>query len=214
MVAYLRSSAVLAFTLVGALFLVSCGDDDPVDPDPDPTTGTVQVTVNSGGSGVAGVTVNRYATGSGTIAQTATTGADGSATFADVPEGAWDVGIEVPEDFVLDAGEEARKSVTVVAGGTATASFAVVDTFEGETVDATPSLTFDPDALTISAGTSVRWVNTANETHNVTPDGNAEWTAASLNSNGATFTHTFDTPGTFDYECTLHAGMTGTITVN
>jgi plastocyanin len=35
-----------------------------------------------------------------------------------------------------------------------------------------------------------------------------------LARNGGTYSHTFNTPGTYDYLCTLHSNMTGTITVN
>ncbi len=52
--------------------------------------------------------------------------------------------------------------------------------------------------------------------HTVTPQGHTEWSAANLSSNGSTFVHTFDTPGTYAYYCQPHLGqgMTGTVTVN
>ena len=64
--------------------------------------------------------------------------------------------------------------------------------------------------LEIAVGTSVTWTNTE-EPHTVTArDG-------SFNSDripqGGSFTHTFDTAGTFDYFCQVHPAMEGTVVV-
>jgi plastocyanin len=78
------------------------------------------------------------------------------------------------------------------------------------------SETFAPSTLTISAGTTVRWVNTRNTRHDVTPNNTAQagvWTAFVLDTNGEARSYTFNTAGTFSYRCTLHSGMNGTITV-
>ncbi len=88
--------------------------------------------------------------------------------------------------------------------------------FQGETVDAEDSFVFSPSALTISAGTAVRWMNVGTMLHTVTPDNPSDWTAASLDDQGDIFVHTFNDPGTYEYYCEPHLGqgMTGTITVN
>jgi plastocyanin len=78
---------------------------------------------------------------------------------------------------------------------------------------------FNPTPLTINAGDTVRWTNNGSFPHTTTsgtgcsPDGN--WDSASL-STGQTFSHTFNTAGTFPYYCTFHcgSGMVGEITVN
>lgn len=70
---------------------------------------------------------------------------------------------------------------------------------------------FSPSTRMVPVGTTVtfRWVAGA-FTHNVTfADGPASASQAS-----GTFTRTFNAAGNFPYQCTLHAGMTGTITVN
>lgn len=70
---------------------------------------------------------------------------------------------------------------------------------------------FSPASLTIQVGDTVEWRNAAGGmSHNVTAnDGSfASTTAASF-----TFSYTFNTAGTVGYNCTLHPGMTGTITV-
>ena len=76
---------------------------------------------------------------------------------------------------------------------------------------------FTPNALTVAAGTTVRWVWAVGAAgHNITPVGGAEppATASALNSYPFTYQHTFNTPGTYNYQCTQHpATMQGTITV-
>jgi plastocyanin len=180
------------------------------------TTGSLTVTVTAAGAPRSGVTVQHYASGGTTPVATQTTDGSGRTTFANVEAGSRDVQIVVPTGFALDAGEVDRKSATVTAGATASVTFSLVDQFSGETIEATDGLTFSRPNLTISAGTAVRWVNTGTMLHTVTPDGHTEWTSANLASNGATFTHTFNTPGTYEYYCQPHqgSGMTGTVTVN
>lgn len=82
-------------------------------------------------------------------------------------------------------------------------------------INLTSSLTFSPDDVTISPGTTVRWVNQADIAHTVTPDGHSEWTRWTTTTSGESFEHTFDTEGTFEYFCEPHLddGMTGVIRV-
>lgn len=191
------------------------GDNGGTDPE---TTGTVQVTVTADGSAKSNVLVQLFTPSASTSTAAVNTNSSGVATFSSVEEGAWELEVTTPGGFDLADGEEQRKSVTVVAGQTATRSFALVDNFEGTTVEATANLTFSPSTVTISSGTAVRWINVTpgSVLHTVTPDGHTEWSAANLSSEGTTFVHTFDTPGTYAYFCEPHVGqgMTGTITVN
>jgi plastocyanin len=216
MASFSRSTLVFGTGLLVALLVQACGGDDPPPIVPPVTTGTLRVTVTADGAPRQGVTVSRYATGGATAVGTTTTGTDGVATFSDVEAGSWDAGITVPTGFNLAAAETDRKATTVVAGQTANLTFALVDAFMGETINATDALAFSRPSVTISAGTAVRWVNTGAMLHTVTPDGHSEWTAANLATTGASFTHTFNTPGTYEYYCEPHvgSGMTGTITVN
>lgn len=73
---------------------------------------------------------------------------------------------------------------------------------------------YDPNPLIISlaAQTSVRWGNADGTTHTVTADGGA-FNSGNIGS-GKTFSHTFAATGTFDYHCTIHPTMVGTIIVN
>lgn len=67
---------------------------------------------------------------------------------------------------------------------------------------------FGPAVLEVASGTTVTWVWQGHAPHDVVGDG----FASEIQDSGE-FTHTFDTPGTYDYVCTLHPGMTGTVTV-
>jgi plastocyanin len=67
---------------------------------------------------------------------------------------------------------------------------------------------FEPANLEISAGDTVTWAWEGRSAHDVVGDG---FDSGVLTE--GTFTHTFDEPGTYEYECTLHAGMTGQVTV-
>jgi plastocyanin len=96
------------------------------------------------------------------------------------------------------------------------------------TVSMTDALKFEPATVTVARGGTVTWTNSTATMHTVTddpskaankadaalPSGAQPWDSGTLNP-GQTFSHTFDTPGTYKYFCTPHeaAGMVGTITV-
>lgn len=216
MIPFLRKSVQACGIVLLGVLITSCGGDNGGGTTDPPTTGTLTVTVTSDGAPVQNVTVHQFAPGATTPTASRATGSNGVATFSNVEAGTWEVEVVVAGSYELDPGENERKSVTVTAGATGNATFSLVDVFEGETVEARSDLTFSQPNLTISAGTAVRWVNVSQVLHTVTPDGHSEWSSADLGSNGSTFTHTFDTPGTYEYFCQPHVGdgMTGTVTVN
>ena len=94
---------------------------------------------------------------------------------------------------------------------------------------------FDPKTVTVSAGTTVRWVNDSEVGHTVTAYGDRIPTEAAYFASGGfeseraarndvsggllatdeTYEHTFDITGTYEYVCIPHesSGMTGTVTV-
>ncbi|MEU5048917.1 plastocyanin/azurin family copper-binding protein [Streptomyces sp. NPDC021096] len=76
-------------------------------------------------------------------------------------------------------------------------------------IEGSPAV-FVPPTVTIHPGDSVRWINNANGTHTTTSD-TGVWDAR-LNP-GQSFTRTFPTAGVFRYHCTIHPGMTGSVTV-
>jgi plastocyanin len=75
---------------------------------------------------------------------------------------------------------------------------------------------FSPSSKTISAGTTIKWINKDNVIHTVTsgvpgtPSGT--FNSGSFGQNGE-FSYKFDQVGTFKYFCNIHQSMTGTITV-
>ncbi len=73
---------------------------------------------------------------------------------------------------------------------------------------------FTPRDLTINAGDTVVWTQHDAIQHTTTSDAVPRLWDSGLLSAGQTFSHTFDTVGTFPYHCTPHAGtMKATITV-
>jgi plastocyanin len=66
--------------------------------------------------------------------------------------------------------------------------------------------------VTVKAGDKVTWTNKDSVGHDVTGDNFKSGDSGGL-QNGDTFSHTFDKKGKFDYVCTVHPGMTGSVTV-
>jgi plastocyanin len=78
------------------------------------------------------------------------------------------------------------------------------------------NIQFSPKALTVAKGTTVTWTNDDNVNHDVTKAGGPGPNFSSGQGNlaqGATYKQTLSAPGTIQYKCTVHPGMTGTITV-
>jgi plastocyanin len=74
------------------------------------------------------------------------------------------------------------------------------------------SIQFAPKATTVKVGQKVKWVNEDSTDHNVTADSGADFKSKDFGK-GASFEFTADKAGTVKYECTIHPGMTGTLTV-
>ncbi len=73
---------------------------------------------------------------------------------------------------------------------------------------------FAPSAVTIPTGASVTWtIGTDPEQHTVTPTDDSAFAGSGQLFTGDTFNVRFETAGAFDYLCTLHPFMTGTVTV-
>ncbi|HET8732203.1 MAG TPA: cupredoxin domain-containing protein [Anaeromyxobacteraceae bacterium] len=70
---------------------------------------------------------------------------------------------------------------------------------------------YEPRVITVSAGTTLRWVNEDEDPHTVTADGGA-FASRGIDVHEA-FTFTFSTPGTYRYHCALHPDMTARVVV-
>ena len=177
-----------------------------------PTEGQIRVRVQDGVEPIEDVTVHLYASGGSTPLESGTTGPEGFALFADLTPATYDIEIELPDDHTLAPGDSIRKSRTVTAGVTTEATFAVDAPLPTLVVVTAAATSFGPDDVTIATGGTVRWVWQSNP-HTVTPAGHTEWTEATLDGPGDVFEHVFDTPGTYQYLCEVHAGMTGVVRV-
>ena len=76
---------------------------------------------------------------------------------------------------------------------------------------------FSPATVSITVGSTVRWINDLAIAHTITPDNTAQagvWQTQNIAATAnAQFSHPFVTAGTFNYQCTIHPGMTGRVTV-
>ena len=73
---------------------------------------------------------------------------------------------------------------------------------------------FTPQTLTVPAGAEVTWTNDDSTAHDVTSTDGPGIDAATTDlfasgtlGQGDSFSYTFSEPGTYDYECTIHASM-------
>ena len=82
----------------------------------------------------------------------------------------------------------------------------------GATEVSMEGIKFDPAEVTVKTGDSVTWVNNDTVGHDVTGDDFKSGEPGAM-ENGDTFEQAFDTAGTFDYVCTVHPGMKGTVSV-
>src|SRR5689334_8467544 len=70
---------------------------------------------------------------------------------------------------------------------------------------------FSPSTIKVKSGATVVWTNEDSIEHDVTFDGGAI-SSTTLQHND-TFSHTFTTPGTYHYICSIHPFMHGTVIV-
>ncbi|HVY59888.1 MAG TPA: cupredoxin family copper-binding protein [Xanthobacteraceae bacterium] len=94
------------------------------------------------------------------------------------------------------------------------AAVAVVSTGSARAADPTVKIdnfTFEPQTVTVKAGTTVSWRNDDDIPHTVTSATRA-FKSKALDT-GDTFAFTFTTPGTYEYFCSLHPHMKATIVV-
>ena len=73
---------------------------------------------------------------------------------------------------------------------------------------------YSPAAITVKKGTKVTWTNKDSTRHNVSPDNEtADFKASELLAQGASYSVTFNTVGTFAYHCTPHPYMKASVIV-
>ena len=91
-------------------------------------------------------------------------------------------------------------SVTVTGGSSPTTHYIDIQ-----------NMAYSPASITINVGDTIVWENKDSGAHTVTAnDGSFD---SGYMGSGATFSFTFTSPGTFDYDCAYHSSMTGTVIV-
>lgn len=82
---------------------------------------------------------------------------------------------------------------------------------QGGTAVSITNFKFNPATLTVPVGATVTWTNQDEEPHSVAgKDGSFH--SPGMDTHG-TYSFTFTTPGSYDYICSIHPFMTGTVVV-
>lgn len=96
-------------------------------------------------------------------------------------------------------------------GGRSTASQTPVVSEEQAVSVEIRDYAYSPNDLTVRPGTKVTWTNRDAAPHDATAD-DKSWKTDIL-ADGDVGSMTLDTPGTYQYHCSIHPYMKGTITV-
>ncbi len=167
----------------------------------------IRILVTRGGSPEAGVGVAWTATGTGALL----TPASGTTDATGIASTVWTLGQELGAQTVQAAvagaaGSPVAFAATATGPGGGPASATVVLRSSGGN-------RFDPSAVTIGIGGTVTWV-WGDGVHDVTSSGSPSFTSSGpANGPPRSYPVTFNAAGVYDYECTVHSGMTGRVTV-
>jgi plastocyanin len=100
----------------------------------------------------------------------------------------------------------------VLAAALAAASLTPVRAYAEDVTVKIDNFTFEPQQLTVKAGTTVTWINEDDIPHTVVASART-FKSKALDTDDK-FSFTFTTPGSFEYFCGLHPHMKATITVS
>ena len=103
-------------------------------------------------------------------------------------------------------------AMTTTTTTTASVAGPTVSILSGSAADM-GSMFYSPTTITVVIGVNntITWANNDNAPHTVTAN-DGSFNSGNLNA-GQSWTHTFDTPGTFPYYCSYHPWMKGTVIV-
>jgi amicyanin len=82
---------------------------------------------------------------------------------------------------------------------------------QGGTAVSISDFKFNPATLTVPVGTTVTWTNQDEEPHTLAAK-DGSFHSPGIDTHG-TYSFTFTTPGSYDYICSIHPFMTGTVVV-
>lgn len=110
--------------------------------------------------------------------------------------------------FLVGCGSDSKKSTSSSAPASAPSEAA-----GGSVVDVQMKNTaFKPAQVKAKVGQTVKWTNDDAFAHNVKADAGETFKSQNF-TQGGTYSYKLDKAGTISYECTIHPGMKGTITV-
>lgn len=98
--------------------------------------------------------------------------------------------------------------MVAIAGGACGDDSGEAEAVEPGTVLLRPA-SFQPETIEVGVGDTVTWKWRAKVSHNIVGEGGIDKKVA---DNG-TYSFTFEKKGTFDYRCTIHPGMDGSVVV-
>jgi plastocyanin len=87
----------------------------------------------------------------------------------------------------------------------------LADAQDASVAVAIDNFTFNPQTLSVKAGTTVKWTNNDDIPHAVAAV-NKQFRSKTLDTDDS-YAFTFTAPGRYEYFCSLHPHMTGTIVV-
>jgi plastocyanin len=105
----------------------------------------------------------------------------------------------VPSDAVVAESPTVAESPATAVSPVPAAAVSIVD------------LSFEPATIEVDAGATLTWTNDDSIPHTVTA--RAEDFDSGVMMSGDSFSHTFETPGTYDYFCAVHPSMSATVVV-
>ena len=105
-----------------------------------------------------------------------------------------------------------NSSSTSSGSSSGSASTAAASSSGGGVAIKMQNIAFDPKAVTVKVGQKVTWTNDDSVDHNVTSQ-SGETIKSDNFGKGGTFSFTPTKAGTINYVCTIHPGMTATLTV-
>ena len=119
----------------------------------------------------------------------------------------------------MSLSQTARSALVAAALGAATATMlaAVVLPVSAQNAATAGAIsidnfTFNPQTLTVKAGTTVTWINKDDIPHGIASSNNAFPKSRAMDTDQS-FSFTFTTPGTYPYFCYVHPHMVGTVVV-
>jgi plastocyanin len=110
------------------------------------------------------------------------------------------------------AGCGSSNSSSTSSGSSSSASTGAAASSGGGVAIKMQNIAFDPKAVTVKVGQKVTWTNDDSVDHNVTSQ-SGETIKSDNFGKGGTFSFTPKKAGTIKYVCTIHPGMTATLTV-